>query len=758
MTLSGTIRYIERIALMQPSVKMVVPNDIFRLNATPEAEYAVFGWTQGQHSIGADDSYVTYSFTFFYVDRLTEDKGNQLEIQSVGITVLDNIIRTIIQAGIQVAGSYTFTSFNQRFVDECAGVFCAISLRVPLDSLCEDTYFDFNDDFNDDYASGGLQRDSYRGGVLGPDRDYAAPDADDFYPRGGGSPASGGGPGGGGPIVVNIPVKDVTLGGVSVVVDKVAVLPAYPKTLAELLPDEYHNVVTEEQIETWNGKQDEILDLDEIRSGAEAGETAYQKPANGIPASDIASGVIPDVSQFITKSVNDLVNYYKKTETYTQTEVNNLIGAIQHFHYEIATSTSAVTDPSNNVLYLIGPTGTGADKYEEYVYTTEWVKIGDTSIDLSGYVTTGDLNTALANYTNTTDLTTLLAGKQDKIDSDHKLDYSLLSNTPTIPAAQVNADWNADSGVAQILNKPTIPVNYAGSATPGGPADKALSIPFGEVDADSTSTDIKATVNNFPSTLENGVFAYIRNNAIASASGWTLNVNGTGAKPVYASNADATRTTTVFSAAVTYLFIYNSTRVEGGCWDMYYGYNANDNTIGYNLRTNKMSLPTTSACYRYRLLFTSADGTHFVPANASSSTNATAKRTTTQTPIDPFGSIRYYSSTAAVTSGNRPGATYLWEQYELTLGYSFNQTGAALVLTQWKPVYIKCAPQTDGSAIIDADNPYVQDLPATADGRIYIYLGVAISATQVEMVFHHPVYYRDANGRKRTWTGEEIII
>lgn len=35
--------------------------------------------------------------------------------------------------------------------------------------------------------------------------------------------------------------------------------------------------------------------------------------------------------------------------------------------------------------------------------------------------------------------------------------YSDLSNKPTIPAAQVNADWNASSGVAEILNKPTIP-------------------------------------------------------------------------------------------------------------------------------------------------------------------------------------------------------------------------------------------------------------------------------------------------------------
>lgn len=44
------------------------------------------------------------------------------------------------------------------------------------------------------------------------------------------------------------------------------------------------------------GKQDTISDLSTIRTGAGLGATAYQKPASGIPASDMASGVIPDVS------------------------------------------------------------------------------------------------------------------------------------------------------------------------------------------------------------------------------------------------------------------------------------------------------------------------------------------------------------------------------------------------------------------------------------------------------------------------------
>ena len=36
-------------------------------------------------------------------------------------------------------------------------------------------------------------------------------------------------------------------------------------------------------------------------------------------------------------------------------------------------------------------------------------------------------------------------------------DYGSLTNKPTIPAAQVNSDWNASGGVAVILNKPSVP-------------------------------------------------------------------------------------------------------------------------------------------------------------------------------------------------------------------------------------------------------------------------------------------------------------
>jgi hypothetical protein len=42
-------------------------------------------------------------------------------------------------------------------------------------------------------------------------------------------------------------------------------------------------------------------------------------------------------------------------------------------------------------------------------------------------------------------------------------DYSDLQNLPSIPAAQVNSDWSATSGVQEILNKPTVKQVVAGS-------------------------------------------------------------------------------------------------------------------------------------------------------------------------------------------------------------------------------------------------------------------------------------------------------
>ena len=290
---------------------------------------------------------------------------------------------------------------------------------------------------------------------------------------------------------------------------------------------------------------------------------------------------------------------------------------------------------------------------------------------------------------------------------------------------------------------------YAGADTDGGSAIRANGILYGAVDNTSTATAFTATVAGV-TAYYHGLQVMLKNGVATSAAGFTININNLGAKPVYTNMAAATAESTKFNVNYTMLFFYDEDRIAGGCWMLYNGYDSNTNTIGYQLRTNSLTLPLATYCGRYRLLFTSADGTKLVPANADSQTSAAKTHTTSSTPIDPFGEIFYYGSTAVKQANESPAATVLWQQYVVTLGYSFNSANAALTLTPWKPVYITATPQSDGSAVLDY---FTQDRPTTNDGKIYIFLGIATAATTAEMTMKHPIYYHDGT-RCRIWNGD----
>lgn len=127
----------------------------------------------------------------------------------------------------------------------------------------------------------------------------------------------------------------------------------------------------------------------------------------------------------IDNTVNDLINYYKKSETYTQAEVNSLIGAISTIDIQVV-QTLPTHDISTSTIYLTPKNPAQPDNYyDEYIYVSNaWEKIGDTEIDLSGYQTkitsTNKLNADLVDDTSTT----------NKFFSGN---YNDLTNKPTIP-------------------------------------------------------------------------------------------------------------------------------------------------------------------------------------------------------------------------------------------------------------------------------------------------------------------------------------
>ena len=105
-------------------------------------------------------------------------------------------------------------------------------------------------------------------------------------------------------------------------------------------------------------------------------------------------------SGFITNTVNNLTNYYKKSETYTQAEVDALISAVVTIDIEVV-QTLPTTDISTTTIYLLPKTTAGTnDVYDEYINTTGtsagWELIGSTEVDLSNYYTKLETNTLLA--------------------------------------------------------------------------------------------------------------------------------------------------------------------------------------------------------------------------------------------------------------------------------------------------------------------------------------------------------------------------
>lgn len=113
------------------------------------------------------------------------------------------------------------------------------------------------------------------------------------------------------------------------------------------------------------------------------------------PAGDYAlRSDIPDVSNFITKTVADLVNYYNKNETYTQAEIKALIEAVKTINMEIVPAKP--DEPKSNIIYLIPNGKAGNNIYDEYVYVNnKWELIGSTDIDLSNYYNKAEIDSKI---------------------------------------------------------------------------------------------------------------------------------------------------------------------------------------------------------------------------------------------------------------------------------------------------------------------------------------------------------------------------
>lgn len=136
MTLFDIIRNLQAIAAQEPSVRSVSDGDIYdALNAAVDIKYGVFHITQDTHTTNGDLD--VWGLNLFYIDRLLDNNENRLSIQSAGITILENVLKRFADTfGAEYMNNIVYTPFTQRFKDNCAGVFCKISISTVMDNLC----------------------------------------------------------------------------------------------------------------------------------------------------------------------------------------------------------------------------------------------------------------------------------------------------------------------------------------------------------------------------------------------------------------------------------------------------------------------------------------------------------------------------------------------------------------------------------------------------------------------------------------------
>ena len=104
---------------------------------------------------------------------------------------------------------------------------------------------------------------------------------------------------------------------------------------------------------------------------------------------------MPDVSNFITNTVDNLVNYYKKNETYTKSEIDGKISAITTINFEVVLELPISGE--SNKIYLVPNTEQDEQNIkDEYIWVEEkWEIIGSTKVDLSNYYNKGEVDSKL---------------------------------------------------------------------------------------------------------------------------------------------------------------------------------------------------------------------------------------------------------------------------------------------------------------------------------------------------------------------------
>ena len=301
-----------------------------------------------------------------------------------------------------------------------------------------------------------------------------------------------------------------------------------------------------------------------------------------------------------------------------------------------------------------------------------------------------------------------------------------------------NPDWNASSGNAQILNKPTIYGTYPVKGT----QTSSTNAWTGNIDVDGI--------------FDGMTIAYFLPRA-GTSSGATLNLTlrdgtTTGAIEVYYSST--TRMTTHFGKGSTILLTYwsagsvsiDGTAISTSRWTCFnyntsstyqvYGYGINGSVGDYGVFKGTIIMEDSSGCWQS---LTTATGT-----GTSKVKNPSGYR---------LGKILYYSGAAKSSGANiDSSAGYITQFFDAR-----NSFNSGTTLTSYMALYLVGTVNDSTGLLYLDDTWWTQTLPSTQDGKVYIYLGHSYDNYRMWLAPYHPIY-EYVNGAIRLWTRDYPLM
>ena len=173
--------------------------------------------------------------------------------------------------------------------------------------------------------------------------------------------------------------------------------------------------------------------------GGNSGTVNGHTVDSDVPAGAKFTDTIFDDSD-LKQQISDTLNASKQ---YTNEQIRNIIG------FDISIVSTLPTTGKKGIIYLVRKSdGTDADCHDEYIWIdNKYELIGNTAIDLSAYSTTEQ---------NDNKYVPKEVGKGLSTNDYTNEEKNKLSSIAANAEVNVNADWNATTGSAQILNKPNV--------------------------------------------------------------------------------------------------------------------------------------------------------------------------------------------------------------------------------------------------------------------------------------------------------------